>query len=385
MVEKIIFMSFGSMTKNLYEALCIDTFKKQGIEVDLLDLNNLFFNYNAPIIKEYNIIVINSYKELEDYFIENIKKNTIYNIQFNYETRFYKFFRLVTRYKCKVSKFEIGYHPTIKFNNNLRTFFKNPFKLAKRISEKIFDKIIFKTKIIKINYVFRFVAGKKAYDFAKQSCTSNIININYIDYERYLDLYRHSLSNVVEFKKYFVFLDSYLHMHEDNKFVSSSKGFSGEIYLKTLNKLFDYLEITYKVDIVIAAHPKSNYINNEFKHRKIIRNNTANLVKNADLVISDCSTSISYCTLFYKPIIFCYTYDIIKYFNREYLYIKIFAEELNSKVINLDNNNYNFFELNKVYKEVYNNYKYNYLTSKESENFTNEEILIKWLKNLKYF
>ncbi|MDX4069036.1 hypothetical protein [Aliarcobacter skirrowii] len=381
MIEKIIFMSFGSITTNLYESLCIDIFKKQGLEVDIIDLNNLFFNYDAPIIKEYNIIVINSYKELEDYFIENIKKSTIYNIQFNYETRFYKFFRLVTRYKCKVSKFEIGYHPTIEFNNNLRIIFKNPFKLIKRISEKIFDKIVFKTNIIKINYTLRFVAGKKAYDIAKQSVTSNIIIINYIDYERYLELSSHNVSCIVEYKKYFVFLDSYLHMHEDNKFQSRSKDFNGEIYLKTLNKLFDYLETTYKVDIIIAAHPKSNYTNNEFKHRKIIKNNTANLVKNADLVISDCSTSISYCTLFYKPIMFCYTDDIIKYFNREYLYIKIFAKELNNKAINLDQD-YSDFKLEEVNQEVYNKYKYNYLTSKESENYRNEEIVIKWLKNL---
>jgi hypothetical protein len=383
MIKKIVYVLFGSMTENLYEALCIGIFKKNGLEIEIIDLNKLFFNYDAPKIKQYNIVTINSYKELEEYFTKNNKETTLFNIQFNYETRFYKFFRLLTKYKLKISKFDIGYLPEPKFNN-IKIHFKNPFWLLRRVFEKIFDKIIFKVKLIDIRYRVRFVAGKKAYDLAMQKNTPIVLSINYIDYEKFLDFRENNVLPKINFKKYFVFLDSYLHKHEDAQFLATYQDFSAERYLETLNKLFDYLEKRYGVNVVIAAHPKSNYINNEFKHRLVIKNDTVNLVKYCNGLISHWSTSISFAVLFYKPLIISYTHDIVRCFNGGYLYACAFAKELGCELINLDRK-YMLFVPNKANKEAYDLYKYNYLTSKESENYTNEEIITEWLKKLKNF
>lgn len=61
--------------------------------------------------------------------------------------------------------------------------------------------------------------------------------------------------------------------------------------------------------IIIAAHPKSNYVNGEFGNRRIIKYQTKNLIIYADRVILQLCNTISWVTLANKPLIFVTTDD----------------------------------------------------------------------------
>ena len=83
-----------------------------------------------------------------------------------------------------------------------------------------------------------------------------------------------------------------------------------ERYFSSLNVYFARLEAVLGIRVVIAAHPKANYQATRFDGRTIIAGRTPELVRDADLVISHHSTSISYAVLAEKPIVFVYTSDM---------------------------------------------------------------------------
>ncbi|MCG3701769.1 hypothetical protein L5F41_06655 [Aliarcobacter butzleri] len=374
-MKKIIYIFFGVLSKNLYDALNINYFIQNDIEVELVDVTSLFFNYKNNQIFE-KIICISSYKELEEYFCNNDNSDTLYNVQFHYETKFVKFFLLLKKYNCKISIFEIGYLPSPNTEEKIIKYLQQPLKLFKRIICKISDKLLIKFNLINLNYDIRFVAGSIPLQIVTYN-SKKIVELNYIDYEYDRD----KVSTFKNEKKYFVFLDIYLHKHQDHTFadIGNINKFSGEKYLKNLNNFFDKIEKRFNVEVIIAAHPKSSYSQNEFKNRKIIKDDTVNLVRNAHAVISHHSTSISYAVLNKKSLIFIYDESIKNNFKNVYMFTKIFADYLQMPFLNIDLEEIEIIP--NVCELKYDNYKYNFLTTKKSEQFTNKQIIEGFIKN----
>lgn len=374
-MKKITYIFFGVLSKNLYDALNINYFIQNDVEVELVDVTSLFFNYKNNQIFE-KIIRISSYKELEEYFCNNDNSDTLYNVQFHYETKFVKFFLLLKKYNCKISIFEIGYLPSPNTEEKIIKYLQQPLKLFKRIICKISDKLLIKFNLINLNYDIRFVAGSIPLQIVTYN-SKKIVELNYIDYEYNRD----KVSTFKNEKKYFVFLDIYLHKHQDHTFadIGNINKFSGEKYLKNLNNFFDKIEKRFNVEIIIAAHPKSSYSQNEFKNRKIIKDDTVNLVRNAHAVISHHSTSISYAVLNKKSLIFIYDESIKNNFKNVYMFTKIFADYLQMPFLNIDLEEIEIIP--NVCELKYDNYKYNFLTTKKSEQFTNKQIIEGFIKN----
>ena len=374
-MKKIIYIFFGVLSKNLYDALNINYFIQNDIEVELVDVTSLFFNYKNNQIFE-KIISISSYKELEEYFCNNDNSDTLYNVQFHYETKFVKFFLLLKKYNCKISIFEIGYLPSPNTEEKIIKYLQQPLKLFKRIICKISDKLLIKFNLINLNYDIRFVAGSIPLQIVTYN-SKKIVELNYIDYEYDRD----KVSTFKNEKKYFVFLDIYLHKHQDHTFadIGNINKFSGEKYLKNLNNFFDKIEKRFNVEVIIAAHPKSSYSQNEFKNRKIIKDDTVNLVRNSHAVISHHSTSISYAVLNKKPIIFIFDNSIKNNFKNVYMFTKIFADYLQMPFLNIDLEEIEIIP--NVCELKYDNYKYNFLTTKNAEQFTNKQIIEGFIKS----
>lgn len=374
-MKRIVYIYFGILNKNLYDALCIDYFVQNGITVELVDISSLLFGYNNNQIFE-GIMTVNSYRELEELFFKNDCKQTLYNIQIHYETRFLKLFLLLKKYNCKTSIFEIGYLPSTNIEQKMKKYLKQPLQLVKRVLFKIVDKLLVKLNFIDLKYDIRFVAGNIPLEIASYN-SNRIVEINFIDYE--YSRYRSSVFK--NEKKYFVFLDIYLHKHQDHIFaeIDNSSAFSGEKYIQNLNNFFDKVEEKFNVEVIIAAHPKSNYSQNEFKNRKIIKDDTVSLVRNAHAVISHHSTSISYAVLNKKPLIFIYDESIKNNFKNVYMFTKIFADYLQMPFLNIDLEEIEIIP--NVCESKYDNYKYNFLTTKKSEQFTNKQIIEGFIKN----
>ena len=105
------------------------------------------------------------------------------------------------------------------------------------------------------------------------------------------------------------------------------------------------------------------------------------LVKNCKYVITHQSTSLSYATIYKKPIFFIYTNETKKN-PGVFKYNKFLSKLLVGKLINMNNyskNDINHFKINNL-KTKYNNYIKNYLTSRLDKK-ANFEIITSLIKN----
>ena len=82
----------------------------------------------------------------------------------------------------------------------------------------------------------------------------------------------------------------------------------------TLNKFFYDLEEKFQIKVIIASHPKSKFEKKipYLGNRLAYENSSMELVKNCKYVITHQSTSLSYATIYKKPIFFIYTNDTKK-------------------------------------------------------------------------
>ena len=78
-------------------------------------------------------------------------------------------------------------------------------------------------------------------------------NINYFDYDDFLST---KFSQRIIPEKYCVFHDEYLPHHPDFSMLGINT-VDEKLYYKDLNIFFNLIEETYKVKVVIAAHPKA--------------------------------------------------------------------------------------------------------------------------------
>jgi hypothetical protein len=175
---------------------------------------------------------------------------------------------------------------------------------------------------------------------------SKKIYVHYKDYERHLL----PTNNRQCQNNYAVFLDEAIFNHPDNfemqpdNLLNLKKNI--HLYFKDLNKFFNNFESHSNSKIIIAAHPKG-FINfdyqNHFNGRKIIRNNTYELIKKSQLVFAHSSTSVAYAIVLKKPIIFLNSslmFDI-GYFTK----ILSFSIETGGKMIDINNDNIDYNNL----------------------------------------
>ena len=135
-------------------------------------------------------------------------------------------------------------------------------------------------------------------------------------------------------------------------------------------------EKQYKTRVIISAHPTSNYSQNDFNGREILKLKSAELISNSKYVLSHHSTAVSYAVLNYKPIIFLTIDDWIgeyeEYANSE------FSKSLQSSLINIDSIKFeDSIPIKDVDISIYDKYKYNFIVSKDVEGIESSKIILK--------
>jgi hypothetical protein len=126
---------------------------------------------------------------------------------------------------------------------------------------------------------------------------------------------------------------------------------------------------------VIAAHPSSKYSKESFGNREIIYGKTGELVKASDGVITHYSTSYVFPILFNKPLLFITTNHMKPVKNGLYKRMQRRASELGKVAYNIDMMPVEQLIFSPVEEEARGRYIYRHVTSKETENQTNAQIL----------
>jgi hypothetical protein len=386
--NKVVYVRYFPLTKAIYTDLYFEELMKNNIQVEYLDVTTLFYLKKVTTEPYYfaGTVKIDSYELLAAYLNKQDNNNTLYISIMTFEWRVFKLYRLFTKYNLKLGVFARGVFPSIsKFSEGytIKSFF---WALSfSGLSNFLKNKIALFAKKIRIikSYDYLFKAGDYGYyglgigseiDIQK----AVIIEVNTVDYDQYLIKKGAFCSKIDE---YIVFLDQYLPYHPDTRFFDI-KTVEPEPYYKELNSFFDKIERKTSQKVVIAAHPKADKYRgyNPYNNRDIYFDQSNDLVKGASLVLTHASTAICYPICYQKMIVLLvsdYLNEILPHF---LLVAKSIVNSCEATLISIDKDD-DFQIAEKINSEKYSDFKYNYLTSKESEGQLSGNIFIEFLNS----
>ena len=234
--------------------------------------------------------------------------------------------------------------------------------LNPRRSANYFRKKLFSINIDKTPLDFLITGGQAAEKDNRYTINKNtvLIKAHALDYDRYLEQEANDDSEFKNNGKYAVFLDEDMCFHPDYKYLGIEPYCSAKKYYPDLNQFFKHFENETGLNIIIAAHPRTDYgkRGNPFNDREIIADRTVELVKYSSLVLAHMSTSINFAVLYNKPVILL---DSIKYETVLRNYISGWSSALNLTVINISKKWTDGFNKIVVDKKIYKEYKKQYI------------------------
>ncbi|MFA4955707.1 MAG: hypothetical protein WC556_01875 [Candidatus Methanoperedens sp.] len=370
MINKIIFFIESPLNQRDYNRFGFELLKKNGFELEVWDFSLILY---SKILKDIKIIepIKNekcysflTWKEAQSSIL-NLKPDCFIVCLISYQFESYNLYKALSKVKRPYCVFMANALPSIKIKRSVLYF----NKLRKINLLKIINLLFLQIPInyIGINPASIILAGgvkSTNYNFPINKKTKTLW-LHTLDY----DIYLKDRNNLVQKDPNMgVFLDEYLPFHPDNILLGLSIPSTAEEYYPTLCKFFDFIEKKYNVQIVIAAHPRSNYSDNPdyFGGRPVFRGKTAELVKRSGFIITHSSTSINFAVLQHKPIIFVTSNRLNK--NWKGLLIELMASQLGKKPINLDNPiSIDWKKELSINEEVYMNYQENYIKKTGSE------------------
>lgn len=367
-MKKIIYISVAPITESLLQRLYVDVLYNAGFDVEFWDILGIFHEKNRSLVHEC-VIQINTFKELKERIIKIPTDETLINIQVGYEYKYIKLYRLFNNFK--ISHFYIGVFPNYKKENT---------SVYQYFIEKIFSSRIFKKPIEILAQKIGFV---KSFDYVFSATSevqnifskSKIIRINYIDYEKILEV----KVKVRNCERYVLFLDQNLAEHPDFKFLNKAY-INKNRYFGELKDFFLYIENYFSLKVIIALHPTSKKYNFWPKDKQYF-GDVYRLIEGAEMIIGHYSTSLCSAISAYKPIVLISTSEIQEKIPLALIRINGLHEKLDVAKIHLDKN-YCFEEFPKVKKHLYKEFLYSYCTDVSIENKFAKDYLVKYLKEI---
>lgn len=374
MTQKVIYVSYMRLSDKAERDWYVDHLRANGLEVEFWDMVPLLFGGDraGSKITEYLRTPL-TYQEVEAMLLLPDNKGAKYIMLVSYEGRTTKLYRLLSKHGCRMFYVAWGQLPISSQRTWSETTYRvisNPMKFVSAALNRLKAFAYRKLHLVK-PYEVVFAAGGALMSGAHYA--QKVVSINLVDFDHYVCSKLsepHPVSG-----SFAVFLDINLPFQSDLAIVGMS-AIEPRLYFESLNRFFTMVEEQFGIKVVIAAHPKADYGAGTFQGREIYRGLTPDLVRDADFVISHHSTSLSYAVLNRKPVIFIYTDRMAELYGRTIVrYIHDFAQYLDMTCYNIDQTSRTErIALATVNEQRYEAYKYNFLTSPESESSTTREI-----------
>jgi len=385
MARKIIYLSWVKWTQHTAEFFFIDYCIEHGALVEYWDIVALMADQDiekSEIDPGY-LRYISTLEEFDKLLQQPQYQNAIFVTDIACSARSSKFFRLLSKYNCKMISFGWGRMPTSVsstpfWRRAIRRFLVEPIN---SMSLAIGLLVVPAYRAIKAISRFEIVFTAGEVTPLDSVYAKKVVSLNWRDFDCYKKV--KLLNNKIVKGRYAVFLDQNFCHHPDARISNYGQSALNEnLYKQSLNRFFSLTEEAYGIKVVIAAHPTSS--NEKFEQREVYRMATADLVKNAEFVIMHSSTALSFAILNLKPILFIYTDEI-----KEFCELTIFSQ-IERIALFLGEDIYNVNQITNGSQiivgspciENYESYKYTYLTSRESEEFFSAEIFWRELSTL---
>lgn len=329
-MNRVILLIESSFNKRDYDRFGIGILSSNGFTVEVWDLSSVLHHgveiecqdyIETPEVRKYN-----SQKEVKEAF-NNLTNKDIVVIWLIYNYKHLWIYIAISR-KSVYCVMQLNALPIRQkeSSNNSHNDKIRYIKLIINMITKLFKIVIsfkyeplldYLVKRIPYNLlginpsVIWFAGGEESLRnyFFPHNTKTKIIWAHAFDYDIYL---KTSKKGTILNKA--VFLDSYLPFHSDYQLFNLKPCVTANNYYNMLNILFDLIESELRLNVIIAAHPRSSYENKHdyFYGRKRYKGNTIDMVRDSKLVISHASTAINYAVLYSKPIIIVYTEEMAK-------------------------------------------------------------------------
>ena len=401
-IDSVAFLVLRPVSQLEFDRWGIEYLNRLNINTFILDLTYLLNNEDAACevvksvdkpIQNKNLYVVRSYEQLEC-LIKKLRQDTLFIDYISAVSpitiKTARVFRVLKKCKAAYGFISDGALPvgTTEVLSNLssirRTSYliKESFKNPKRLINFLTNQII--KVLVRYRLVFpvpRVIFGGNSPVLERfiidRALPKNIVvPINSHDFSVYKEYLDRVDGVPADSSGTCVFLDEALTHHSDFAILGIESA-NAEIYYRDMNSLFSRIERETKLEVVIAAHPRSRYDEglNPFDGRKIIKGRTVDLVAESQLVVMHMSTSVSYAILFEKPVIVVRIPGVSQDSVLN-IQVKTMAESIGS--IEIDFGEYiskNIPATRDIDKNKYEEYKERYLVNKNAENYSTSNIV----------
>jgi len=382
MVKKLIYICYLPLSQKIERDFYLRDVIDSKYSAEYWDLSSLFFRdvrFNETYDQEY-VRKIDSYELFQERIQKEDNAQTIYIPIITYEYRSLRLYRILTKNQCQLFYFERGCLPSIHTDSSWWVFLgrMNSLFNSKKVIRFLADRYasIMKQYAFVKNYDVVFAAGQIAIDIHRN--TSKVVPVHYFDYDEYMRARNGSRPIAGH---YCVFLDDDI-IHNADYVIQGIKTINADNYYRLMQSFFKYLEGHYKIKVVIAAHPKSNYAKNPFGEWEIYKNETCQLVEKCEFAVMHYSSSISYPVIFKKPIMFVHTSEMMKMFY--FKTINSFAESLDQPIYNIDSRDSAGFRIKAIDSGKYEEYQDNYITSLQAESGYSRDIFLNFVRSYNF-
>ena len=371
LTNRIIFIVETTFNKRDYKRFGVEILMDRGFCVEIWDFtpfNNLvyFKNYKVPDpILSSNFKTFYYKNEAFNALLELNNKKDIVIPFFNPKKNNEFLFDFLVKNSINFGFLLLGAIPSNSLQFSIVQKIKNNISNLKYSIKNIYQQLLdFSNKKYLANF---FIVGGdadilKAYQSKSYSNSSKIISAHSFDFDVYLEEKKKQTKSIIK-TEYIVMLDEYNLYHPDN--LQTGMPVNNKTYYNDLNNFFEYLEQYFKINIVIAAHPRSHSkkMKNSYPGRKIFYGKTIQLIKNAKIVLAHASTALNFAILYRKPIFFLTSSDYS--FNYKNSILK-FSKSLSKTPIDVSSpENYKIDSL-EINQDYYNNYIKLYIKSPNS-------------------
>lgn len=387
MIKRIIFLVEAGFSLRDYNRYGIELLKKNGFQVEIWDLTvvlcpRFYEGYILPDLVSYDALIV--FKDKTEIYkkLSKLSQNdfVINLVSYNYGSLgvYKSLSKLSTGYAVSYA----GTLPEPVINKGFPSILIGRCKQIlsfRRLAawKRLFMKL--PARLLGVRAADLILIGGKNSFVLRHPVDKNteILHLHALDY----DLYLKERGTLGSKKPIAVFLEDYFFSDPHYNKLGIKFPFNQDSYYKTLNSFFDTVEEKTGLEVVIAGHPRHKCENpsDYFKQRKYYRGKTVNIVQECQLVMTHCSTSVSFANFFHKPIIFMsYSYLNKSY---EYYLIREMAKWFGKTPIFIDNDNDHDFKKELIVnKNCYDNYRKTYIKTELSEDLPFWQIVSNRLK-----
>jgi len=377
-VERIIFLTQRPLSLRDYKRFGIELLRNNGFSVEIWDISHILypkiFN-NSKTLNNAGLVVFEKKKEACLRLSKLQHRDLVVTaLSYNFESLWA--YRALSSGRAR---YALRYVNILPVSDTKEDFLRLSLRMIKKIAS--FRKLhAWKNLLMKVHFKYlgvrpadiilcggdRWRSHMHHHRFPIDDNTE-ILWVHTLDY----DLYLGEKTKPCTEDKIVVFLDEFVPYHPDHIFINGKESnVDARRYYSLLNSFFDTVEEKTGMKVIIACHPRSDYDNlpDCFEGRKRIKGRTIDLIRKSNLVLSHCSTALTFANLFYKPVIFmtCSELDKIhKYKNHN---VRHLADRFGKVPISLDDNNgIDLAKESMVNKSNYDNYRRGYIKTEHSK------------------